>query len=120
MRTQRSTSTGDFLRDLPQANSRNTAAASPGPATGGTRPGGRNPTPQTSDGTKPLVDCRVTFVVDGHVMDQVSGEVDQLVRPDEIVAIEVYRGAAETPPQFQQHRAACGVVVIWTRRRGDS
>jgi hypothetical protein len=32
-----------------------------------------------------------------------------------IGGIEVYRSAAEIPPQFNGSGAACGVIVIWTR-----
>ncbi len=32
-------------------------------------------------------------------------------------AIEVYRGASETPPQLGGTGAACGTIVLWTRKR---
>ena len=45
-------------------------------------------------------------------------EIDDL-RATDIEAIEVYRGAATTPPQFAAAGLAqCGAVVVWTRRKG--
>ena len=43
-----------------------------------------------------------------------------LVRPDDLQALEVYQGAA-TPIEYRQPTdpdgtPACGVVLIWTRR----
>ncbi|HVT40207.1 MAG TPA: carboxypeptidase regulatory-like domain-containing protein [Gemmatimonadaceae bacterium] len=34
-----------------------------------------------------------------------------------ILGVEIYRGAAETPTQFNTPGAACGTIVIWTGRR---
>lgn len=39
--------------------------------------------------------------------------LDELVRPSEIEAVEVYPGASSTPAEFLDGR--CGAVVIWTR-----
>jgi hypothetical protein len=45
-------------------------------------------------------------------------EVDDL-RATDIEAIELYRGAATTPPQFAAAGLVqCGAIVVWTRRRG--
>jgi hypothetical protein len=33
----------------------------------------------------------------------------------EVEALEIYRGAAEIPPEFNRDSAMCGVIVIWTR-----
>lgn len=38
-----------------------------------------------------------------------------LFRPDEIEAIEIYRGAAEVPAEYSGSTAACGVVAFWLR-----
>jgi hypothetical protein len=43
------------------------------------------------------------------------GDLDLLARPDEVVALEVYRGL-ETPPEFLSFDG-CGAIVVWTRSR---
>jgi hypothetical protein len=42
--------------------------------------------------------------------------LDNLVRPDEVEGIEVYKGPSQIPPQFNMTGSACGVIVIWTRQ----
>jgi hypothetical protein len=37
---------------------------------------------------------------------------------DQVEAIEVYRGAGETPIEYQGTGGACGALVIWTRVSG--
>lgn len=44
-------------------------------------------------------------------------DIDQL-RKEDVLAMEVYRGAAETPPEFSFQLNGCGVVVIWTQAPG--
>lgn len=44
--------------------------------------------------------------------------VDELVDSDDVWAMEVFRGAAEVPPEFSGPNAGCGVIVLWTRRGG--
>jgi len=45
-------------------------------------------------------------------------EIDDM-RATDIEAIEVYRGASTTPPQFATGGAnQCGAIVVWTRRKG--
>jgi hypothetical protein len=56
--------------------------------------------------------CRPTVFIDGAETMSLSMSLDQMVRPDEIQGIEVYRGP-ETPVQFQ--RNTCGAILIWTR-----
>jgi len=34
----------------------------------------------------------------------------------ELDLVEVYRSAAETPGEFSGASAACGVIVLWSRR----
>lgn len=52
--------------------------------------------------------CVPLLVLDGMPIDTT---VD-VVRPDEIRGIEVYRGPAETPAEYG---GVCGVIVIWTK-----
>jgi hypothetical protein len=42
--------------------------------------------------------------------------LDQVVQPQDINAIEIYRSTSETPKQYQALDVVCGVVVIWTKR----
>jgi Carboxypeptidase regulatory-like domain/TonB-dependent Receptor Plug Domain len=62
----------------------------------------------------------VKYFVDGAVWDAIyPGDVDRLVPPWEISAIEVYNGAS-TPAQFQwAGQSSCTAVVIWTKSRTD-
>ena len=41
--------------------------------------------------------------------------LNDIINPEEIEGIELYRGTAETPPQFQKPGSTCGSIVIWTR-----
>ena len=42
-------------------------------------------------------------------------ELKDMIHPDQVEAIEVYRSTAEIPPQYNGSNSACGVIVIWTR-----
>jgi hypothetical protein len=42
-------------------------------------------------------------------------QLDNIINPNQVEAIEVYRSAAEIPAQFNGINSACGVIVIWTR-----
>jgi hypothetical protein len=60
--------------------------------------------------------CRPTVWVNGgKAIDSSVSEIgiDQVISPEEVEAIEVYRGAGEVPVQFGPE--TCGAVVIWTR-----
>ena len=41
--------------------------------------------------------------------------LNDLLNPDQIEGIEVYRSTTTTPPQFQKPGSTCGSIVIWTR-----
>lgn len=60
----------------------------------------------------------VRYYVDGAVWEAVfPGDVDRLVPPWEIGAIEVYNGTS-VPPQFQMAgSSSCAAIVIWTKTR---
>jgi len=47
---------------------------------------------------------------------EAADAVNNLVHPMDVVAIEVYRGPAETPGQYIDSNSRCGVILIWTRR----
>jgi hypothetical protein len=63
----------------------------------------------------------VKYYVDGAVWESVfPGDVDRLVPPQEIAAIEIYNGSS-TPAQFQAAGASsCASIVIWTKTRVDA
>lgn len=48
--------------------------------------------------------------------EQEAAYAVNLVHPSEVVAVEVYRGPAETPGQYIDSNSRCGVILIWTRR----
>ena len=41
---------------------------------------------------------------------------NQIVDPDMVEAIEVYRRATEVPARFSGEWATCGVIAVWTTR----
>ena len=70
-------------------------------------------------------DCPPTVWVDGTMMREGGDRarspfnltLDELLPPpSSIEAIEIYKGPAGLPPQFNRS-AMCGVIVVWTRRR---
>jgi hypothetical protein len=65
--------------------------------------------------------CPVQYYIDGSPFLSTGGDdMDQIVQPQDIQAIEVYKGPTETPAEFQGGgSAACGTIVIWTRRGGQ-
>jgi hypothetical protein len=60
----------------------------------------------------------VNYFVDGFPWDEMSpGDINNFVRPDETVAVEVYHGS-NTPPQFQKSgQSSCVSIVIWTQAK---
>ena len=62
--------------------------------------------------------CIPALYIDGTMVRR-AGErglyIDEFVRPDEILGIEVYRGSSEIPLQYGGTLGTCGVVLIWTR-----
>ena len=67
------------------------------------------------------VGCIPVFYIDGQRISQLTNpngtiDLDMLVFGQDLAAVEVYRGIAQTPAQFY---GRCGSVVIWTRRGLD-
>ena len=60
----------------------------------------------------------VNFYVDGTFWQQMTpGDIDDFVRPNEVVAVEVYHGS-ETPPQFSPPgQSGCATIMAWTVAR---
>lgn len=42
--------------------------------------------------------------------------IDELVMPEDVEGIEVYKGLATLPAEFADPGAECGAIAIWTRR----
>lgn len=42
--------------------------------------------------------------------------LNEIVQPEAIEAIEVYRRISEVPPRYAGQHASCGVIAIWTTR----
>lgn len=62
--------------------------------------------------------CSAAVYLDGIRLDGMR--LDAITVPD-VLGIEVYRGAADTPPQFTRlGTAGCGTVVIWSRIAPDA
>jgi hypothetical protein len=60
--------------------------------------------------------CQVQWYLDGSPFDNSSNDLDQMIRPDDIEAIEVYKSASEVPVQYQGQNASCGTILVWTKR----
>jgi hypothetical protein len=62
--------------------------------------------------------CYPKVVVDGNEVFRGGNEparLDDVVRPHEVSALEIYRGPGEIPLQFGGSSSPCGVILIWTR-----
>ena len=57
----------------------------------------------------------VNFYVDNTLWQTMTpGDIDDFVRPSELVAVEVYHGS-QTPPQFTPPgQSGCASIVAWT------
>lgn len=70
-----------------------------------------------SDGTGGHdTECSAEVYIDGHLMRGISaGELDALVKPEQIEGVEVYGTGAPRPPQFDSGMSGCGSLVIWRK-----
>jgi Carboxypeptidase regulatory-like domain len=61
--------------------------------------------------------CAPPIYLDGFLQWRMGfAELDMLVHPNQIEAIEVYSSSIGVPPEFMQgYDATCGVVAVWTR-----
>jgi hypothetical protein len=57
-------------------------------------------------------ECSPTIYVDGNRL-QPGFDIEYAANPENIVAVEVFRGTAEIPLQWAQFET-CGVILIWT------
>ena len=61
--------------------------------------------------------CSPNLFVDGVklVRSRRNGvRTDEVVRPDQIVGIEVFRNSAQVPSQYDDMDSRCGAILIWT------
>lgn len=56
--------------------------------------------------------CPVSVFLDGLRVE--SYNID-MIPPEDVLGIEVYRQGADTPAEFSRFSADCGAVVIWTK-----
>ena len=65
-------------------------------------------------------DCPVQIFLDGVLATRAApgGDVtvDDLVEPQDVEEIEIFKGLASVPAEFLNPDARCGVIAIWTRR----
>jgi len=52
----------------------------------------------------------------GASWDALVRELNSVVYPEHLLAIEVYRGPSEVPTAYAGAESGCGVILIWTRR----
>ena len=58
--------------------------------------------------------CPIQYFLDGLPF---LGDIDEMT-PDQVEGIEIYRGSASVPPEFNRGTAMCGVIAIWSRVPG--
>jgi len=61
--------------------------------------------------------CPLQYFIDGQAV-ALPGGVDTYL-PQDVAAVELYRGPSEVPMAFNRRRAACGALVLWLRSRRD-
>jgi hypothetical protein len=60
--------------------------------------------------------CLPRLFLDGvRVAYDAQSDINSVVNPDQVEAIEVFRGPSEIPAQYNDNNSQCGVILIWTR-----
>jgi hypothetical protein len=59
--------------------------------------------------------CSPNLVLDNMPLSS-ADDLDDMVKPQDIAGVEVYRGASEIPGRWLGNRGNCGLIVIWTKR----
>jgi len=59
--------------------------------------------------------CPIQYYLDGLPF---LGDIDDMT-PDQVEGIEIYRGSASVPPEFNRGTAFCGVIAVWSRVPGE-
>jgi hypothetical protein len=60
--------------------------------------------------------CRPDLYVDGVLFRAGDMEIDEIVNPDHVEAIEVYTRPGVAPLQFTNNMSGCGSIVVWLRK----
>jgi hypothetical protein len=61
--------------------------------------------------------CLPRVFVDGvRVTYDALNDINAVVAPEQIEAMEVFRGASEIPVEYNDNNSMCGVILIWTRK----
>ena len=58
--------------------------------------------------------CMPLLYLDGMKIHSAQ-DLNQVVQPSQIEAVELYRSTAEVPVQYSGIDASCGVILVWTR-----
>lgn len=61
--------------------------------------------------------CIPVIFVDG--VKITYDDINHVVMPEDVAALEMYRSQGEMPPQFFSTEARCGLLLFWTRTRHD-
>jgi carboxypeptidase family protein len=81
------------------------------------QPSGDGRTSVITDSRNAANGCVNYFVDDQPWTTMTPGDIDDFVRPNEMVAVEVYHGST-APPRYQiAGQSSCAVVVIWTQAK---
>ena len=59
--------------------------------------------------------CAPVVWVDGARMQQ--AQLDEVVEPQDVAAIEIYRSFSGLPSQYFDRSANCGTIIVWTKVR---
>jgi len=60
--------------------------------------------------------CLPRLWLDGvRVTYDAQNDINSVVSPNQVEAVEVFRGPSEIPVQYNDNNSMCGVIVIWTR-----
>jgi len=91
---------------------------SPGVPPLSVRPSATSGGEATSGRRKPPTNvCLPRLFVDGvRVTYDTENDINAVVSPGQVEAIEVFRGPSEIPVQYNDNNSQCGVILIWTRK----
>lgn len=62
-------------------------------------------------------DCPPLVFLDGVELRGVANDLDNIVPAAQLQAVEVYRGQAGMPAEFNRPGSSCGVILFWTGSR---